>query len=277
MTLKLKKRTLTAQFYPEALSPDIDLEMVLIPGGTFIMGSPDDKPEREDDEGPQHDVTVPDFFMGKYQVTQEQWRIVADYPQVNIELDRDPSKFKGDRLPVERVSWNEAVEFCDRLTVKTGRSYQLPSEAQWEYACRAGTQTAFAFGKTLSTDLANYSGNSTYNDGPKGEYRKKTIAVGAFPPNAFGLHDMHGNVYEWCADDWHENYDGAPTDGSVWNASNDSGLDPGSDQRKVLRGGSWVSNPRRCRSACRDYFTTGSRSRSSGFRVVVLVSLPPRT
>jgi formylglycine-generating enzyme required for sulfatase activity len=150
LELKLKTRKLTAQFYPEALTPDIHLEMVLIPGGTFTMGSPDDEPERSDAEGPQHDVTVSDFFMGKYQVTQEQWRIVADYPKVNIELDRDPSNFKGNRLPVEQVSWDEAIEFCDRLTVKTGRSYQLPSESQWEYACRAGTQAPFAFGKTLS-------------------------------------------------------------------------------------------------------------------------------
>ncbi len=273
MTLNLKKRKLTAQFYPEALSPDINLEMVLIPGGTFTMGSPDDEPERSGSEGPQHEVTVSDFFMGKYQVTQEQWRIVADYPQVNIELKSDPSEFNGDRLPVEQVSWNEAVEFCDRLTAKTGRSYQLPSEAQWEYACRAGTNTPFAFGKTLSTDLANYDGNYTYNDGPKGDDRNQTTAVGTFYPNAFGLYDMHGNVWEWCADDWHSNYEGAPTDGSVWNASNDSGSDP----RKVLRGGSWIDNPGGCRSVCRYVNASGTRNNDFGFRVVVVLSLPPRT
>lgn len=276
MTLKLKKRKLTAQFYPEALSPEIDLKMVLISGGTFTMGSPDDEPERSDDEGPQHEVTIPDFFIGKYQVTQEQWRIVAGYPKVTIELNPNPSNFTGDNLPVEQVSWDEAVEFCDRLKVKTGRSYQLPSEAQWEYACRAGTKTAFAFGKTISTDLANYDGNQTYNNGPKGEDRNQTIAVGIFPPNAFGLYDMHGNVYEWCADVWHENYEGAPTtDGSVWDVSNGSGLDPSSDLGKVLRGGSWVSLPKRCRSACRFYDATGSRYSSNGFRVVVIVSSLP--
>jgi formylglycine-generating enzyme required for sulfatase activity len=278
MTLKLIPRKLTAQFYPEALTSDIHLEMVLIPGGTFTMGSPDDEPERRESEGPQHDVTVPDFFMGKYQVTQEQWRIVAGYPKVNIELDLAPSSFKGDRLPVEQISWNEAIEFCDRLTVKTGRSYQLPSESQWEYACRAGTDTPFAFGKTLSTDLANYNGDYTYNDGPKGEYRKTTIAVGTFYPNAFGLYDMHGNVWEWCADDWHENYDDAPIDGSVWNASNDSGSDPESDSNKVLRGGSCINLPWWCRSASRGYNAAGSRNFNYGFRVVVVYpAMRPRT
>jgi formylglycine-generating enzyme required for sulfatase activity len=276
MSLKLIPRKLTAEFYPEALSHDIALEMVLVRRGTFTMGSPDDEPERSDDEGPQHDVTVPDFFMGKYLVTQEQWRVVADYPQVKIKLDRDPSYFKGDCLPVEQVSWNEAVEFCDRLIAKTGRLYQLPSEAQWEYACRAGTQTPFAFGKTLSTGLANYDGNQTYNHGPKGEDRKTTIEVGTFYLNAFGLYDMSGNVYEWCADDWHENYDGHPIDGSVWNASNDSGSDPESDPNKVFRGGSWVHNPRRCRSAFRLYGAAGARYNYLGFRVMVVVpAMPP--
>jgi formylglycine-generating enzyme required for sulfatase activity len=264
MALKLLHRTLKGQFYPEALSDNITLDMVFIKGGKFTMGSPEDEPERADDEGPQHDVTVPDFFMGKYQVTQAQWQVVSTYPQVNVEMKPSPSNFKGKNLPVEQVSWDEAVEFCDRLSNHSGRSYSLPSEAQWEYACRGGTTTPFAFGHTLSTDLANYDGNYTYADGPKGEYREKTIAVGSFPANAFGLYDMHGNVYEWCLDHWHSNYEGAPIDGSAWieNGSN-------TDAARVRRGGSWISNPRWCRSASRYGIAAGTRGNDLGFRVVV--------
>jgi formylglycine-generating enzyme required for sulfatase activity len=264
MALKLLHRTLKAKFYPEVLSNDVNLDMVFIKGGKFTMGSPDDEAERRDSEGPQHDVTVPDFFMGKYQVTQEQWQVVSAYPQVNVEMTSNPSSFGGENLPVEQVSWDEAVEFCDRLSNHSGRSYSLPSEAQWEYACRGGTTTPFAFGHTLGTDLANYDGNYAYADGPKGEYRETTIAVGSFPANAFGLYDMHGNVYEWCLDHWHDNYEGAPIDGSAW-------IENGSDADavRVVRGGSWISTPRRCRSAFRSYYAAGTRGSALGFRVVV--------
>ena len=269
MPLTLRHRTFTAQYYPEDLGENISLDMVFVPGGTFQMGSPPDEPERQDSEGLQHFVTVPEMFVGKYAVTQAQWRIVADYPQVNIELKPNPSNFEGDSLPVEQVSWHEAVEFCDRLTAKTGRSYRLPSEAQWEYACRGGKSSPFAFGKTLTTDLANYHGNSTYDDGPKGEYRLETIPVGTFPANAYGLYDMHGNVWEWCEDHWHGDYEGAPEDGSAW-------LENGSkpDTERVLRGGSWYNSPRWCRSASRFSLAAGTRGFSVGFRVVSCV---PRT
>jgi formylglycine-generating enzyme required for sulfatase activity len=124
------------------------------------------------------------------------------------------------------------------LSKATGREYRLPSEAEWEYACRAGTTTPFHFGETITTDLANYNGNYTYGSGSKGQYRKQTTDVGSFPANAFGLHDMHGNVWEWCQDTWHENYNGAPTDGSAW-------VDENANQnRMILRGGSWYNNPR---------------------------------
>jgi formylglycine-generating enzyme required for sulfatase activity len=193
---------------------------------------------------------VQPFFMGKYQVTQAQWQAVAKFPQVNRELNPDPSRFKGANRPVEQVSWDDAIEFCSRLSQDTGRPYRLPSEAEWEYACRAGTTTPFHFGETITTDLANYDGNYTYGQGPKGVYREETTEVGSFGvANNFGLYDMHGNVWEWCQDEWHDSYDGAPTDGSAW-----LGNEEGSDTR-LLRGGSWGNDPGNCRSAYRNYLS----------------------
>jgi formylglycine-generating enzyme required for sulfatase activity len=204
-------------------------------------------------------------LIGQYAVTQAQWRAVAGLPKRQIDLNSDPSRFKGDNLPVEQVSWLEAVEFCDRLSQFTGRTYRLPSEAEWEYACRAATTTPFYFGETITTDLVNYNGNYTYNRGPKGIYREKTTAVGSFPPNAFGLYDMHGNVYEWCADPWPGNYNSAPTDGSVWESGRYT-------QCRVVRGGSWITGPSGCRSADRYVSEPDSRGTIYGFRVV---SFPP--
>jgi formylglycine-generating enzyme required for sulfatase activity len=254
----------TAQYFIEDLGDGIGLEMVLIPGGSFLMGSPEDELERYDRESPQHSVTIQPFCLGKYPVTQAQWKAVASLPQVNRELDPDPSRFKGENRPVERVSWYDAVEFCDRLSQKTGRQYRLPSEAEWEYACRAGTTTPFHFGETISTDLANYHGEYTYGAGSKRVHRKETTPVGSFGvANAFGLYDMHGNVWEWCADQWHGNYEGAPTDGSAWLDDNDNDY-----QRRVLRGGSWSDDPSYCRSAFRYTHLAGSRFNPIGFRVV---------
>lgn len=205
----------TAQYYVENLGKGISLQMVLIPGGSFMMGSPEDELERSDSESPQHLVDIKQFCIGKYPVTQAQWQAVAALPQVNRELEPDPSYFKGANRPVEQVSWYDAVEFCDRLTSYTKRQYRLPSEAEWEYACRAGTTTPFHFGETITSELANYDANSTYGAGVKGTYREETTVVGSFQvANAFGLYDMHGQVWEWCLDDWHDNYEGAPTDGS---------------------------------------------------------------
>jgi formylglycine-generating enzyme required for sulfatase activity len=243
-----------------------DLEMMLIPGGTFIMGSPKEEENSMDSERPQHEVTIEPFFMGKYQVTQEQWRFVAKLPQVNRELEQDPSNFKGDNRPVEQVSWYDAVEFCDRLSRHTKRQYRLPSEAEWEYACRAGTKTPFHFGETITTDLANYDGNYTYASEPTGKFLQQTTDVGSFPPNAFGLYDMHGNVWEWCLDDWHDNYKDAPTDGSAWFSSDDKLSDKSG--RAVLRGGSWRYYAGYCRSAFRDGNSRGIRLYHCGFRVV---------
>jgi formylglycine-generating enzyme required for sulfatase activity len=200
--------------------------------------------------------------MGKFPVTQAQWQAVASLPKVNIDLKANPSGFKGAKRPVEQVSWNDAVEFCRRLSKATGREYRLPSEAEWEYACRAGTTTPFHFGETITTDLANYDGDYTYGSGSKGQYREQTTDVGSFPANAFGLHDMHGNVWEWCQDTRHENYNGAPTDGSAW-------VDENANQNSmILRGGSWSTNPRVCRSAYRSYSVADLRNYSLGFRVV---------
>jgi formylglycine-generating enzyme required for sulfatase activity len=252
--------------------------MAEIPGGSFTMGSPKGEERSKDSERPQHQVTIQPFYMGKYPITQSQWQRVANLPQVNRKLEPNPSWFKGGNRPVERVSWYDAVEFCARLTSLTKRDYSLPSEAQWEYACRAGTTTPFHFGETLRTDLANYDGNYTYGNGPKGRYREETTEVGSFGvANAFGLYDMHGNVWEWCLDDWHSNYKGAPTDGSAWFNRNDN-----LSQKKgtaVLRGGSWIDCPGDCRSAFRYgniWAVRGLTNYPVGFRVACGVGrIPP--
>lgn len=258
-----------AEYFPEDLGNGVVLEMVSIPGGRFQMGSAEG--EGDGDERPQHSVTVKPFLISRYLITQAQWQIVAKLPKINHDFDPDPSNFKGSKRPVERVSWHEAIEFCARLSRKTGHEYRLPSEAEWEYACRAGTTTPFHFGETITTDLANYQGTDweyggkvypgSYGAGPKGVYREQTTDVGSFPPNAFGLYDMHGNVWEWCLDHWHENYEGAPTDGSAWISGGDADL-------RLLRGGSWVNNPRNCRSAIRFRNYPDIRNSSIGFRLV---------
>lgn len=229
--VKLNRSPKQAQHFTEDLGNGVILEMVSIAGGSFMMGAPLEEEFTTDRERPQHGVIIKPFFMGKFQVTQAQWRAVASLPKVNGELNLDPSYFKGDNLPVERVSWYDAVEFCARLSKRTGREYRLPSEAEWEYACRAETTTPFHFGETITTELANY-------------HQQQTTPVGQFPPNAFGLYDMHGNVWEWCADIWHENYEGAPTDGSAW-------LEQGNNNYSPLRGGSWNDDSGSCRSAFR--------------------------
>ena len=246
----------SAKYFTEDLGNGVSLDMVEIPGGEFLMGSPANEKGRKKNESPQHKVTVKPFFMGKFAVTQPQYQAI---------MGKNPSYFKGEKRPVERVSWNNATEFCQKLTEKTGRTYRLPSEAEWEYACRAGTTTPFHFGETITTDLANYDGNQTYANEFKGQYRRKTTEVGSFPPNAFGLYDMHGNLWEWCQDTWHSNYNGAPTDGSAW-VDNDN-------RSRFLRGGSWYGNPYFCRSASRNYVSLRRDFNlyNVGFRVVCAV------
>jgi formylglycine-generating enzyme required for sulfatase activity len=268
---QIKKESKQSQYFSQDLGNDITLEMVAIPGGTFTMGTEDEEIERLvkkfdwqyfSREKPQHQVTLPSFYMGKYPITQAQWQAIAATAKIDIDLETNPSNFTGNELPVERVTWYQATEFCKRLSRETKQEYRLPSEAEWEYACRAGTTTPFYFGETITGKLANYDASNTYADEPKGEYRKETTPVGQFPPNAFGLYDMHGNVWEWCADTWHDNYDGAPRDGSVWTKN-------GNDNRSPLRGGSWYDYPIFCRSAYRDISDRRDVIGSNlGFRVV---------
>jgi eukaryotic-like serine/threonine-protein kinase len=250
------RKKLSAKYISEDLGNGVTLEMVQIPGGTFTMGSPSSEAGRSDEESPQRQVKVPWFFMGRYEVTQAQYQAI---------MGNNPASFKGANKPVEKVSWDDAVEFCNKISQKTGRTYRLPSEAEWEYACRAGTTTPFYFGGTITTDLANYDGTATpYSSAPKGVSRQETTEVGKFPPNAFGLYDMHGNVYEWCQDVWNDNYSQAPTDGSARLNGNDN-------QRKLLRGGCWFVNPVLCRSAFRFTNSRDNRNIFSGFRIVLFL------
>jgi eukaryotic-like serine/threonine-protein kinase len=249
------RRKLNAKYFTEDLGNGVTLEMVQIPGGTFTMGSPESEAGSRDSESPWHQVKVPSFFMGRYVVTQAQYQAI---------MENNPANFKGDKRPVETVSWGDAVEFCQKLSQKTGRNYRLPSEAEWEYACRASTTTPFYFGKTITTNLANYDGTvPPYGSAPKGVYRKETTEVGKFPPNAFGLYDMHGNVWEWCQDVWNDNYNDAPRDGTA--------RLNGNDNQKLLRGGSWDDIPANCRSANRIFFTRDIRYFNIGFRVVLFL------
>src|SRR5262245_10361494 len=227
--------------------------MVAVRGGTFTMGWVNG----QDYEKPPHQVAAPDFWMGKFELTQAQWRAV---------MGTNPSHFKGDDLPVESVSWEDAKEFCRRLNAKLGFSevegYRLPSDAEWEYAARAGSKTEFAFGDTISPEIVNYDGNYPYDGAPKGAYRQETVAVGRLGvANAWGLFDLHGNVWEWCEDDWHDSYNGAPTDGRAW-------VDiSGRASYRVVRGGGWGGSAVYCRSVARDDYSPGLRASYLGFRL----------
>jgi formylglycine-generating enzyme required for sulfatase activity len=261
---EIQRRRASTWGYTEILMGEmneIGLDMIAIPGGSFTMGSPPSEPKSNDRERPQHEVTLQPFYLGRYTVTQRQWQGVAGYPRIDHDLDPDPSDFKGDDLPVENVSWEDAQEFCQRLSAQTGKDYRLPSEAQWEYACRAATATSFHFGETITPELVNYRGTAVYDHGPEGEYREQTTAMGIFPGNDWGLHDMHGNVWEWCEDDYHGSYEGVPTDGSAWVETDQK------SSRKMLRGGYFDSYPVNCRSACRYDIPRNRRSNLIGFRV----------
>ncbi|HEX8846972.1 MAG TPA: formylglycine-generating enzyme family protein [Pyrinomonadaceae bacterium] len=247
------------------------MEFAYIPAGTFMMGSSDAEVQAAYEnlrlystaaklewfipEKPKHQVMIREgFYMGRYEVTQAQWQKV---------MGDNPSNFKAcNQCPVENISWNETQEFIRRMNARgDGYKYRLPTEAEWEYACRAGTTTAFAFGDSLSSEQANFDGNQPYGGAAKRTYRYKTTPVGSFQPNAWGLYDMHGNVWEWCEDIWHQNYNGAPADGSAW-------LSGGNLSRRVLRGGSWYYGAYSLRSADRGWFTPVTSLTNFGFRVV---------
>ena len=231
--------------------------MVVIPAGSFMMGSPTSEKLRFRSEGPQHRVTIPGAFaLGKYEVTFAEWDACVRAGGCSHRPE-DKGWGRGNR-PVMNVSWDDAKQYVRWLARKTGRDYRLPSEAEWEYAARAGTTTVFHFGDRISPSQANYDGNYSYNGGAKGRYRERTVAVGSFPANAFGLHDVHGNVWEWVEDCYHSSYEGAPRDGSAWTT--------GECSRRVLRGGSWFSKPRDLRAAYRTDCGTGIRGCGYGFR-----------
>lgn len=241
----------SARRLTEDLGGGVNLEMLWIPGGIFQMGSP--RHLGYPDEHPLHPVIVPDFWLGRCLVTQAQWAALG--------CRERPFRGKGLQRPVEQVNWNDAREFCRRLSKRSGRAYRLPSEAEWEYACRAGTGTPFSCGETLTAELANYVGEHTFAGEPKGVYRHGTTDVGSFPPNPFGLSDMHGNLWEWCADTWCEDYSGASTGPAAREQK-------GSLER-VARGGSWHETPNHCRSAVRLRYPAAEHEDYIGFRVAL--------
>ena len=235
------------------------IDLVLILPGTFMMGSDHSQEDSEEgDERPVHRVTINySFYMGKYEVTQAQYRAV---------MGSNPSGFTGDRLPVDSVGYPEAVEFTRRLNARNdGYTYRLPSEAEWEYACRAGTTTDFAYGPSLSSTQANFDGTEPFGDAPKGVNRGETVPVGRFLPNAWGLYDMHGNVMEWCLDAYHDSYEGAPTDGSAWMSDDRTGM-------RILRGGSYFDTGNELRSPSRERLNPVICDGNIGFRVVAVAT-----
>ena len=246
-----------AQGYAEYRHRPTGIVFVRLPGGTFTMGSPEDESERSSQEGPQHEVTLSPFLIAKYEVSQAEWKRVM---RGSSDPSDDPSQFKGASLPVENVSWDDIQEFEKRSGSSDGTRLTLPTEAQWEYACRAGTTTPFAFGRTITSDQVNYSGNYPYGGAAKGESRGKTVAVKEFKPNHSGLFNMHGNVWEWCEDVYDAEYYSKPA-----SRNGDVACQSGS-VRRVLRGGGWYNRARVCRSAVRVRDGPAGRNDGIGFR-----------
>ena len=275
---------LAAEFVPARSPGDVFRDcrscpwMVVVPAGDYMMGSPSSKEDRDDDESPRHRVTISKpFAVGKYEVTRGEFKeFVSDtghstsggcwihdgskWKHSDTRSWRAPGFVQGEDDPVVCVNWEDAQAFVGWLSRETGQDYRLLTESEWEYSARAGTKGPFHFGSTISTDQANYDGNYTYGNGRKGVYRQRTVPVGIFPSNSFGLHDVHGNVWEWVEDCWHASYAGAPKDGRAWTTGVDC-------TKRVLRGGSWSSRPWFLRAAIRGGGGTGSRDVRLGFRV----------
>ena len=243
-----------SMYFVEVVASEPAIEMTQIPGGSFLMGS-DDRPQ----EQPIHRVTVPTFFLGTYEVTRGQWRKVSLLQRVHGELGRIyrlssmPEEFEN-QLPVDGVRFRDAEEFCERLRRETGRPYRLPTEAEWEYACRAGTSTKYHFGNSISAKVANC------------DVRQRPLQLAAVgsknAPNEFGLHEMHGNVLEWTVDRAHDNFKGAPVDGRAW-------LSGGSPSLRVARGGMYLWRPDEARSSARTFWHTSGAASGLGFRLAL--------
>ena len=269
------------RLFREELGDGESLELVELPTGNFWMGaSPTEfsqvgkefqrvglpfnqAQEVAQSEIPQGEVQVVSYYLTRREITQAQWEQVADWPQVRIELNPEPSFFHGKDRPVEQITWEEAIEFCERLSARTGRPYRLPSEAEWEFACRAGTLTPYHFGETISFEVANFDAAYPWGHAVNGQRRQQTFDSGSTgAANAFGLLDMHGNVQEWCMDPWHPNYQGSPLGASVWEKGGDS-------QYRVVRGGSYLSAAAFCRSSSRSKKGFARRFSDTGFRVAI--------
>jgi formylglycine-generating enzyme required for sulfatase activity len=246
----ISRQSGAAASFTENLTTQVGLDLILIPGGKFMMG--DD--QHHQDEQPIHQVELAPFLMGKYPITQAQYQAIMG-EAIGHGLGAD--------YPIEQINWHDALAFCTKLSQQTGKQYTLPTEAQWEYACRANTTTVFHFGATITPNLVNYNGEYPYNGAAPGENRAQATPVGTFPPNGFGLYDLHGNVWEWCLDEYQPNYQTAPVDGSAVGDRNSP------TAKRVMRGGAWDYVAKGCRSAVRCSLDATLRMPGCGFRVVL--------
>nr|WP_321465484.1 formylglycine-generating enzyme family protein [uncultured Desulfobulbus sp.] len=227
---------------PMLIDPTTEMAFMPIPGGQFIMGSPETEKDRQRSEGPQHAVKIEEFYLAQSAVTQEQYLKV---------MGENPSDLRGEQCPVDGVSWDDAQAFIAKLNAINNTHYRLPSEAQWEYACRANTHTRFSFGDEITIAQVNFGAKISCRNTPSGMH----------PANGFGLYDMHGNVFEWCEDTWHDSYEGAPEDGTAW-------VDDSSDH-KVYRGGAWNASSHFARSAYRYHRPRTTSYYNIGFRLAL--------
>tara|TARA_R110002096_G_scaffold115073_3_gene249268 strand:- start:4086 stop:5033 length:948 start_codon:yes stop_codon:yes gene_type:complete len=250
-----------ARYFTQTLNGSGSLDMIALDGSLAMVGSTDGDHSAGTYECAPQCVEVESLYLGRTPVTQDQWRAVAALPAISRELVLEPACFTGGKHPVECVSWHDAAEFCKRLSVDSGRNYRLPTEAEWETACRAGTTSAFHVGPTLTSELANYSARHAYDTEQPGTYRRSTTPVAQFAPNAHGLYDMHGNVWEWCADAWQDSFSDRGAQASI-----------GESKRRTLRGGSWADAPAKLRSASRTGYAADSLNRIIGFRVALSLS-----